>query len=49
MKMMAEFITSPILISAYDVHYRLISREIRFSQLLFLDSGDQPEFLYHGE
>ncbi len=39
MKLMAEFITSPILISSYDVHYRLVSQKITFSQLIFLDSG----------
>jgi len=36
MNLMAEFITSPILVSAYDIHYRLISDKITFSQLLFL-------------
>lgn len=39
MKLMAEFITSPILISSYDVHYRYIIQNITFSQLIFLDSG----------
>ena len=39
MDLMAEFITSPILISSYDIYYRLIPQKITFSQLLFLDSG----------
>ena len=47
MKFMEEFITSPILISAYDVHYRLISQKIRFSQLLFLDSGGYEARIEH--
>ena len=47
MKVMEEFITSPILISAYDVHYRLISQKIRFSQLLFLDSGGYEARIEH--
>jgi hypothetical protein len=47
MDLMAEFITSPILISAYDVHYRLISNKIRFSQLLVLDSGGYEARIEH--
>jgi len=47
MKLMEEFITSPILVSAYDVHYRLISQKIRFSQLLFLDSGGYEAQIEH--
>jgi hypothetical protein len=47
MKLMEEFITSPILVSAYDVHYRLISQKIRFSQLLFLDSGGYEARIDH--
>lgn len=47
MDLMAEFITSPILISAYDVYYRLISRKIRFSQLMFLDSGGYEAGIDH--
>jgi hypothetical protein len=47
MSLMAEFITSPILISAYDVHYRLISDKITFSQLLFLDSGGYEARIEH--
>jgi len=47
MKLMAGFITSPILISAYDVHYRLIPRKITFSQLLFLDSGGYEARIEH--
>ncbi len=47
MKLMGEFITSPILISAYDVHYRLIPQNITFSQLLFLDSGGYEARIEH--
>jgi hypothetical protein len=47
MNLMAEFITSPILISAYDVYYRLISQKITFSQLLFLDSGGYEARIEH--
>jgi hypothetical protein len=47
MNLMAEFITSPILISAYDVHYRHISDKITFSQLLFLDSGGYEARIDH--
>jgi hypothetical protein len=39
MKLMAEFITSPILISAYDIHYKYVPQKITFSELIFLDSG----------
>lgn len=35
-----EHITGPVLISAYDVYYKLIQKRISFSsQLLFVDSG----------
>jgi len=47
MNLMAEFITSPILVSAYDIHYRLISDKITFSQLLFLDSGGYEARIEH--
>jgi hypothetical protein len=47
MNLMAEFITGPILISAYDVHYRLIPRKITFPQLLFLDSGGYEARIEH--
>jgi hypothetical protein len=47
MDLMAEFITSPILISAYDVYYRFIPRKIRFSQLMFLDSGGYEARIDH--
>jgi hypothetical protein len=47
MNLMAEFITSPILISSYDVHYRLIPRKITFPQLLFLDSGGYEARIEH--
>lgn len=39
MKLMAEFITSPILISAYDIYYKTVPQKITFSELIFLDSG----------
>ena len=39
MGMMGEFITRPILVSAYDVHYQNIPKKITFSELIFLDSG----------
>jgi len=47
MNLMAEFITSPILISAYDIHYRLIPKKITFSQLIFLDSGGYEARIDH--
>jgi hypothetical protein len=47
MNLMSEFITSPILISAYDVHYRLIPQKITFSELLFLDSGGYEARIEH--
>ena len=47
MNLMAEFITSPILISAYDIHYRLIPANITFPQLLFLDSGGYEARIEH--
>jgi hypothetical protein len=47
MNLMAEFITSPILISAYDVFYRLIPATITFPQLLFLDSGGYEARIEH--
>ncbi len=47
MKMMGEFITSPILISAYDVHYGTIPKKITFPQLFFLDSGGYEARIEH--
>lgn len=47
MNLMGEFITTPILISAYDVHYRLIPQKITFPQLLFLDSGGYEARIEH--
>ncbi|MBZ5671220.1 MAG: hypothetical protein LAO04_16005 [Acidobacteriia bacterium] len=47
MSLMAEFITGPILISSYDVHYRLIPKKITFPQLLFLDSGGYEARVEH--
>jgi hypothetical protein len=47
MNLMSEFITSPILISAYDVHYGLIPKNITFPQLLFLDSGGYEARIEH--
>lgn len=39
-KILEEHISGPVLISAYDVHYKLIQKKITFSQqLLFIDSG----------
>lgn len=39
-KILEEHISGPVLISAYDVHYKLIQKKISFSQqLLFIDSG----------
>lgn len=39
-KILEEHISGPVLISAYDVHYKLIQKRISFSpQLLFIDSG----------
>jgi hypothetical protein len=39
MKLMGEFITGPILVSAYDICHKEISHKITFSELIFLDSG----------
>jgi hypothetical protein len=47
MNLMAEFVTGPILISAYDVHYNLIPRKITFPQLMFLDSGGYEARIEH--
>lgn len=39
-KILEEHISGPVLISAYDVYYKLIQKRISFSpQLLFIDSG----------
>jgi hypothetical protein len=39
-KILEEYITGPVLISAHDIHYNLIQKKINFStQLLFIDSG----------
>jgi len=35
----AEFIDGPMLISAYDLHYRKIKPPFDFGSLIFLDSG----------
>jgi hypothetical protein len=37
--MMAEFIAGPILVSAYDLHYKLLAQPFEFPSLIFLDSG----------
>ena len=47
MDLMAEFITTPILISSYDVYHRLIPKNITFSQVLFLDSGGYEAKIDH--
>jgi hypothetical protein len=39
MKLMGEFITGPILVSAYDIYHKEITHKITFSELIFLDSG----------
>src|SRR5437867_4417475 len=39
MKLMGEFITGPILISAYDIYHKEITKKITFSELIVLDSG----------
>src|SRR5206468_5163437 len=39
MKLMGEFITGPILVSAYDIYHKEITQKITFSELIFLDSG----------
>jgi hypothetical protein len=39
MKLMGEFITGPILISAYDIYHQEITNKITFSELIVLDSG----------
>jgi hypothetical protein len=39
MKLMGEFITGPILVSAYDIYHEEITYKITFSELIFLDSG----------
>ena len=39
-KILDEHISGPVLISAYDVYYKMIQKKINFSQnLLFVDSG----------
>ena len=47
MNLMNEFITSPVLVSAYDIHYRNIPQKITFSELLFLDSGGYEARIEH--
>jgi hypothetical protein len=48
MDFMSEFITTGILISAYDVHYRLISQNrITFPGLILLDSGGYEARIEH--
>jgi hypothetical protein len=39
MKLMGEFITGPTLVSAYDIHHKVVTQKITFSELIFLDSG----------
>lgn len=39
MKLMGEFITGPVLVSAYDIYHKEITHKITFSELIFLDSG----------
>ena len=39
MKLMGEFITGPILVSACDIYHKEITQKITFSELIFLDSG----------
>lgn len=54
-KILEENITGPVLISAYDIYYKLIQRRITFSsQLLFIDSGGYEcssavDFVDHGK
>ena len=39
-KVMTEFITEAVLISAYDIHYKLLaSRQLTFPSVIFLDLG----------
>jgi len=49
LRMMSEFITDGILISAYDVHYKLLppSAKIRFPRFVFLDSGGYEARVEH--
>jgi hypothetical protein len=47
MNLMSEFITGPILISSYDVHYQTIPQKITFPQFLFLDSGGYEARIEH--
>jgi hypothetical protein len=49
LRMMGEFITGGVLISAYDVHYRRIpsSKGIRFPNFIFLDSGGYEARVEH--
>jgi hypothetical protein len=48
MRFMSEFITTGILLSAYDIHYKLISpKRITFPQLVFLDSGGYEARIEH--
>jgi hypothetical protein len=48
MNVMGEFITGGVLVSAYDIHYEMISaRALKFAETVFLDSGGYEARIDH--
>jgi hypothetical protein len=46
--MMTEFITEAVLVSAYDIHYKLLSaKRLTFPSVIFLDSGGYEARVEH--
>lgn len=47
-RVMSEFITEAVLVSAYDIHYKLLaSQQLTFPSLIFLDSGGYESRVEH--
>jgi hypothetical protein len=47
-RMMAEFITGSCLVSAYDIHYKLLApKQLTFPEVVFLDSGGYEARVEH--
>jgi hypothetical protein len=47
-KVMTEFITEAVLVSAYDIHHKLlVSRQLTFPSVIFLDSGGYEARVEH--
>jgi hypothetical protein len=47
-RMMAEFITGSCLVSAYDIHYKLLEpKQLTFPDVIFLDSGGYEARVEH--